>query len=140
VTPETGYFLDKARRVLMEADSILAINIHDVAGRMAYLAGFHAAQAFICERTGRSVKTHKGVHGQLYRLTKDAAGFDRDLRTFLSETYDLKNVADYEIGPGPKYRRNGRVRRLNRPSASSPISRPYWAHHRAVMTQRVDPA
>jgi uncharacterized protein (UPF0332 family) len=100
VTPETGYFLDKARRVLMEADSILAINIHDVAGRMAYLAGFHAAQAFICERTGRSVKTHKGVHGQLYRLTKDAAGFDRDLRTFLSETYDLKNVADYETGPG----------------------------------------
>jgi hypothetical protein len=40
MTPETAYFLDKARRVLIEADSILAINIYDVAGRMAYLAGF----------------------------------------------------------------------------------------------------
>lgn len=46
MTPETAYFLDKARRVVIEADSILAINIYDVAGRMAYLAGFHAAQTF----------------------------------------------------------------------------------------------
>lgn len=79
MTPETGYFLDKARNVLMEADSILAINIYDVAGRMAYLAGFHAAQALIFERTGRTVKTHKGVHGQLYRLIKDAHDFDPNL-------------------------------------------------------------
>lgn len=99
MTPETGYFLDKARNVLMEADSILAINIYDVAGRMAYLAGFHAAQALIFERTGRTVKTHKGVHGQLYRLIKDAHDFDPNLRTFLSESYDLKTVADYETGP-----------------------------------------
>jgi uncharacterized protein (UPF0332 family) len=100
MTPETAYFLDKARRVLIEADSILAINICDVAGRMAYLAGFHAAQAFISEQTGRSVKTHKGVHGELYRLTKNAVDFDAKLRTFLSESYDLKTIADYEIGPG----------------------------------------
>ncbi len=100
MTPETAYFLDKARRVVIEADSILAINISDVAGRMAYLAAFHAAQAFISEQTGRSVKTHKGVHGELYRLTKDAAEFDPKLRTFLSESYDLKTIADYEIGPG----------------------------------------
>jgi uncharacterized protein (UPF0332 family) len=100
MTPETAYFLDKARRVLIEADSILAINICEVAGRMAYLAGFHAAQAFISEQTGRSVKTHKGVHGELYRLTKNAVDFDAKLRTFLSESYDLKTIADYEIGPG----------------------------------------
>jgi uncharacterized protein (UPF0332 family) len=62
VTPETGYFLEKARKLLGEADSILAIKLYGVAGRTAYLAGFHAAQALISERTGRSVKTHKGVH------------------------------------------------------------------------------
>ena len=100
MTPETAYFLDKARRVLIEADSILAINIYDVAGRIAYLVGFHAAQAFISEQTGRSVKTHKGVHGELYRLTKNAADFDPKLRTFLSESYDLKTIADDEIHPG----------------------------------------
>jgi hypothetical protein len=31
VTPETGYFLDKARKLLGEADSILAIRLYDVA-------------------------------------------------------------------------------------------------------------
>jgi uncharacterized protein (UPF0332 family) len=46
------------------------------------------------------VKTHKGVHAQLHRLTKDDAGFDDDLRGFLSQTYDLKAAADYETGPG----------------------------------------
>ena len=33
-------------------------------------------------------------------MTKDAADFDPKLRTFLSESYDLKTIADYEIGPG----------------------------------------
>jgi uncharacterized protein (UPF0332 family) len=50
VTPETGLFLDKARKSLAEAAAVLAINLHDAAGRAAYLAGFHAAQAFISEQ------------------------------------------------------------------------------------------
>ncbi len=33
----------------------------DEAGRAAYYAGFHAAQALIVERTGRSPKSHAGV-------------------------------------------------------------------------------
>ncbi len=36
----------------------------------------------------------------MYRLTKNAVDFDAKLRTFLSESYDLKTIADYEIGPG----------------------------------------
>jgi uncharacterized protein (UPF0332 family) len=99
LTPETGLFLDKARKSLAEAEAVLAIDLHEAAGRAAYLAGFHAAQAFISERTGRSVKTHKGVHGELYRLMKHHPDFTTDLRAFLSRTYDLKTVADYEIGP-----------------------------------------
>ena len=62
MTPETGYFLDKARKLLGEAEAVLAINLYDVAGRMADLAGFHAAQAFISEKTGRSVKTQRRMH------------------------------------------------------------------------------
>jgi uncharacterized protein (UPF0332 family) len=99
VTPEAGLFLDKARRSLAEAEAILPISLYKAAGRAAYLAGFHAAQAFISEQTGRSVKTHKGVHSELYRLTKDNADFTGELRAFLSRTYDLKTVAAYEIGP-----------------------------------------
>jgi predicted nucleotidyltransferase len=47
-----------------------------------YLAGFHAAQAFISEKTGKSVKTHKGVQSEMYRLTKDDPDFAPDLRVF----------------------------------------------------------
>jgi len=100
MTPETGYFLDKARKLLGEADAMLTIKLDDAAGRTAYLAGFHAAQALISEKTGKSVKTHKGVHSELYRLTKDEPHFDAGLRAFLSQTYNLKAIADYETGPG----------------------------------------
>lgn len=47
---------------------------------MAHLAGLHAAQAFISERTGKSLKTHKGVHAELHRLTRDEPHFDDELR------------------------------------------------------------
>lgn len=100
MTPETGFFLEKACKLLAEAEAILAINLYDVAGRTAYLAGFHAAQAFISERTGRSVKTHKGVHAELQRLMRGDQSFDPTLRSFLSRNYDLKSIADYETGPG----------------------------------------
>jgi len=79
VTPETGYFLDKARKPLGEADAVLGIGLNDVAGRTAYLAAFHAAQAFISAKTGRSVKTHKGVHSELHRLTRGDPSFDAEL-------------------------------------------------------------
>jgi uncharacterized protein (UPF0332 family) len=78
---------------------MLAIKLNDAAGRTAYLAGFHAAQAFISEKTGKSVKTHKGVQTELHRLARDVPGFHGDVRVFLSQTYNLKSIADYETGP-----------------------------------------
>lgn len=62
--------------------------------------GFHAAQALISEATGRTIKTHKGVHSEFHRLTKDDPRLDAQLRAFLSKTYNLKAIADYETGPG----------------------------------------
>jgi uncharacterized protein (UPF0332 family) len=99
VKPETGYFLDKAHKSLNDGEAVLAINLYDVAGRMAYFAGFHAAQAFISEQTDRAVKTHRGVRVELNRLTKDDPDFTPDLRAFLAENYNLKTIADYETGP-----------------------------------------
>jgi uncharacterized protein (UPF0332 family) len=74
----------------------------DEAGREAYLAGLHAAQALIVEATGKIVKTHRGVQREMARLTKDAPDFDIELRAFLGRTYNLKAIADYETGPGSK--------------------------------------
>ena len=50
----------------------------DEAGRAAYLAGFHAAQALISERTGRVAKTHDGFDRVSFTAFKDAQG--RQLR------------------------------------------------------------
>lgn len=98
MTPETAQFLAKAEKLLQEAEAVLNIALNDAAGRAAYLSGLHAAQAFISEKTGRTVKTHKGVHTEFQRLTKDDPDFLPDLRAFLSHAYNLKAIADYETG------------------------------------------
>ena len=75
------------------------IDLHEAAGRTAYLAGFHAAQALIFEISGHTYKSHSGVHGEFSRLVKDDPRVDGQLRAFLGRTYSLKAIADYETGP-----------------------------------------
>lgn len=100
MTPEAARFLEKARTLLEHADTMLSVNLNDDAGRTAYLAGFHAAQAFIFEHLGKALKTHNGVQKEFLRLTKDVPRFSLKLRGFLSQSYNLKAIADYETGPG----------------------------------------
>jgi uncharacterized protein (UPF0332 family) len=99
VTPEIGELLDKARDCLARARIILAAGVGEDAGRDAYLAGFHAAQAVIRARSGRTAKTHRGVHRMLSQLARREPPL-ADLALFLSQAYNLKAVADYELGPG----------------------------------------
>jgi uncharacterized protein (UPF0332 family) len=100
LTPETALFLAEARRLLGEAEGMLTIHYNEAAGRTAYLAGFHAAQALISERTTRTVKTHSGVRTEFHRLIRGDTSFDGTPRDFLGSTYNLKAIADYETGPG----------------------------------------
>jgi uncharacterized protein (UPF0332 family) len=60
---------------------------------------FHAAQALIAERTGKDAKTHRGAHVVFARLTKEEPSIDIELRRFLPQSFNLKAVADYELGP-----------------------------------------
>jgi uncharacterized protein (UPF0332 family) len=90
VTPETAEHLDKAREYLTKARNLVdVLHYNDEAGRAAYLAGFHAAQALISQRTGR-----------FSELTRGDARVGDELRGFLGRAYNLKAVADYETGPG----------------------------------------
>jgi uncharacterized protein (UPF0332 family) len=99
VTPESKEHLDKAWEQLAKARNLLdATQYADEAGRCAYLAAFHAAQALISERTGRSARRHAGVHSQFNLLTKDDPRVE-ELRHFLTDAFDLKSAADYETGP-----------------------------------------
>ena len=64
--PETAQYLDKARQALKEARATAGIELGEAAGRAAYLAVFHAAQAMIFERDAKVPKTHRGVHAQFF--------------------------------------------------------------------------
>ena len=98
MTPESAAFLAKARQFLRKADDMLADEWPDEAGRAAYLAGFHAAQAYVFERIGRTTKTHSGLHRLFADATKADTRFDPVLRPFLSRAYSVKAIADYETG------------------------------------------
>lgn len=98
--PQTGAFLEKAGDLLDQTATMLSVGLTDAAGRTAYLAGLHAAQALIFERTGRIIKRHRGVRNEQWRLTKNDPRFDIQLQAFLGRAYNLKEIADYETGPG----------------------------------------
>jgi uncharacterized protein (UPF0332 family) len=97
VTPEVEEHLDKARECLVRAKIILGAGVGEDAGRDAYLAAFHAAQALILARSGKVVKTHRGVHRLFAQLAKNEARL-REFSRFLSQAYNLKDIADYELG------------------------------------------
>jgi uncharacterized protein (UPF0332 family) len=101
VKPEAAEHLDRAGEYLTKARNLLdVLHYNDEAGRAAYLAALHAAQALIFERTGQLAGSHGGVNSQFNLLTRGDPRADAELRRFLPYAYDLKAVADYEAGPG----------------------------------------
>lgn len=109
MTPESREHLDKAREYLAKSSTFLSLDYPDEAGRAAYLAAFHAAQALISERTGRIARKHAGVRSQFNLLTRDDPRVDPQLRRFLSDGFNLKTVADYEVGPDAVVSQNDAV-------------------------------
>ena len=100
MTPEAEEHLDKAREALIKARGLLDVmHYSDEAARAAYLAGFHAAQALISERTGRIAKSHSGVRSTFARLVKDDPQVDPTFVRFLGRAYRFKEIADYGTGP-----------------------------------------
>jgi uncharacterized protein (UPF0332 family) len=83
---------------------MLKAGLNEDAARAAYIASFHVAQTYIFERTGKTSKTHHGVHREFSRLTKDDRRTDPELRRFLSRAYEFKSVADYFPVRTPSYR------------------------------------
>lgn len=99
MTPKAKEHIDRASQCLRRARTILAVGEGEDAGRNADLAAFYAAQASIAERTGKDARTHNGVHAQFARLMKNKPRLGRELRQFLAQSYDIKSIADYGLGP-----------------------------------------
>ena len=101
--PETQELLDKARECLADAIRFRPIGSR-VAGREAYLAAFHAAQALIYEHTSRIAKTHRGVRAQFSRIAMDMDNLDPGLSRVLAHGYEVKSRADYGTGQKESFR------------------------------------
>jgi uncharacterized protein (UPF0332 family) len=67
---KTADYLAKARTTLANAQKIAAIPLPDIAAREAYLAVFHASEAYIFEHTGKAAKSHRGVIREFNRLAR----------------------------------------------------------------------
>jgi len=99
LTPEAAQELAAARRHLCDAKAIAGLDIAYVAAREAYLAAFHAAEAFLLERTGNLAKTHRGLRTEFARLAKAESRIDPTFSRFLANAYEIKSVADYGAEP-----------------------------------------
>ena len=92
--PETNAHIVKARQCLRKARAGLdAATIETAmaenAARDAYYAAFHAAKAIIFERTGKTHKTHIGVHRDLNLIARGEPLIDRPMRAFLKASLSV---------------------------------------------------
>jgi uncharacterized protein (UPF0332 family) len=95
---ETADYMAKARTTLAGATQIATLPLHHIVAREAYLAVFHAAEAYIFEQTGKVATTHRGLHSEFARLAKAEPRIGHDLVTFLGTAYQFKALADYAVG------------------------------------------
>ena len=64
MTPEAGRYLDKANRLLGEADTMLDAKLYEAAGRTAYLAASMSRKPFCSSgwpRSSRPITACRGV-------------------------------------------------------------------------------
>jgi len=99
VTPEAAQSLEIARQHLAAAETSIGVPIGFVAAREAYLAGYHAAMAYVLEMTGKAAKTHSGLRSEFARLARSEQRIDPRLVGFLARAYTLKSAADYGVDP-----------------------------------------
>lgn len=98
MSSEVDNYLQKARVSLVEAKLLLPMELFETAGRLAYMAAFHAAQAYIFSYNKRAVKTHSGVRSELVRLLTGQKRDAKEYTAFLGWAYNIKEIADYEVG------------------------------------------
>jgi uncharacterized protein (UPF0332 family) len=102
VKPEAKDYLERAQSLLAQAIIILdTAGVAEQAARVAYSAGFNAAQALIFSRRGRAAKTHRGLRAAFAELAQTEPSIDPVFATFLGQAYRLKERTDYGIGAQP---------------------------------------
>jgi uncharacterized protein (UPF0332 family) len=99
LTQEASQALATARRHLVDARAVVRLKITYIAGREAYLAAYHAAEAYLHHRTGKIAKTHRGLRTEFARLALSESRIDPEFVRFLADAYEIKSIADYGAEP-----------------------------------------
>jgi uncharacterized protein (UPF0332 family) len=99
VKPETANCLAKAREALADAKTIEVTSVYRVAAREAYVAAFHATEAYVFERVGRVAKTHRGLRTLFSQASKGDPGVPLEFSAFLAGAFELKSLSDYGVDP-----------------------------------------
>jgi uncharacterized protein (UPF0332 family) len=92
VKPGTADYLAKAEECLDAARKVIAIRLPAVAAKEAYLAAYHAAQAFVFEATSKVAKTHSGIRTLFARVAKDDPRIDPAFASHLANAYKYKEI------------------------------------------------
>jgi uncharacterized protein (UPF0332 family) len=96
LSPDAADQLAAADRALAKASAMLTLPLHDEAGRAAYYAMFHAAQADVIERGLKPAKSHRGVRQLFARVAHGDPTAIQLLVGPPTKSYQLKWIADYD--------------------------------------------
>ena len=100
MSPALAASLRTAKTCLI--DAAMLSPVPRAAAREAYLAAYHAAEAYVLHCTGKIAKTHSGLRSEFNRLARAEPRIGRDLVKFLSTAYELKSIADYNTDPATR--------------------------------------
>jgi uncharacterized protein (UPF0332 family) len=98
VKEEAALHMQKARKLLDLAQRLIRHGYDHDGARDSYLAGYHAAQALIVDRTGKAAKTYEGAHSQFAHLTLNEPLIDVAMKRFLPDAYVMKTAAENGLG------------------------------------------
>ena len=99
-------YLQKAIKQLTEAQGCAKDGYGNAAGHFAYLAALNAAAALVHDRTGKpdphekKGTSHKSMNIQFAAVTRNEPRLPEEFHSILPQLYDLKRLADYELGEG----------------------------------------
>jgi len=99
MTPEQAALLKKARESLNAAGILAGQSYWDFAASRAYYAMFYVAEAFLLGE-GLTFSKHSGVIAAFGQHFAKTGRVPLEFHRFLIEAEALRNVGDYDIGPG----------------------------------------
>lgn len=96
MTEESKALLDKARRAVLSAKTLLREGDPDFAVARAYYAMFYAAEALLSDK-GLQFQKHGGVHAAFGEHFVKTGLLDQKFHRWLLDAFDQRIIGDYTV-------------------------------------------